>query len=86
LVTSSDIRARIIIFVLSSTAAVRTEFYDPVLLRPGQRIYIDSSMGHAYPAAEDCHEAEVLAVMSSPHKELMTALLTMPGEQREAGG
>ncbi len=70
------------IYVLSGTVVVRTEFYDPVSLRPGQCIYIDSTMGHAYLAAKNCHEAEVLAVMSSPDEELMNALLTMHEEQR----
>ncbi len=70
------------IYVLSGTVVVRTEFYDAVSLTPGQCIYIDSTMGHAYLAAENCHEAEVLAVMSSPDEDLMNALLTMHEEQR----
>ena len=71
------------LYVLSGKVVVQSEFYDPVTLGPGQAIYIDSSMGHAYLAAEDCDEAEVLAVMSSPEEELMESLLTMHEEQRQ---
>jgi transcriptional regulator with XRE-family HTH domain len=71
------------IYVLSGNIVVQTEFYDTVTLRPGQALYIDSSMGHAYLAAEDCEEAEVLGVMSSADEELMEELLTMHDEQRQ---
>lgn len=71
------------LYVLSGKVVVQTEFYDPVTLEPGQALYIDSSMGHAYLAAEDCEEAEVLAVMSSAEEELMESLLTMHEEQRQ---
>ena len=73
------------LYVLSGKVVVQTEFYDPVTLEPGQALYIDSSMGHAYLAAEDCEEAEVLAVMSSAEEELMESLLTLHEEQRQGG-
>jgi transcriptional regulator with XRE-family HTH domain len=72
------------LYVLSGKVVVQTEFYDPVTLEPGQALYIDSSMGHAYLAAEDCEEAEVLAVMSSGEEELMQSLLSIHAGQREA--
>ncbi|MGI4732401.1 MAG: helix-turn-helix domain-containing protein [Janthinobacterium lividum] len=72
------------VYVLSGRVAVTTEFYDPVVLENGQSIYIDSSMGHAYLAAEGCDEAEVLGVMSSADDELMSALLTIHESQRAA--
>lgn len=72
------------LFVLSGRVVVQTEFYDAVTLDPGQALYIDSSMGHAYLAAEDCEEAEVLAVMSSGEEELMQSLLSIHAEQRSA--
>jgi hypothetical protein len=72
------------LYVLSGKVEVQTEFYDPVTLGPGQALYIDSSMGHAYLAAKDCDEAEVLAVMSSSEEELMESLLTIHQEQRGA--
>ncbi|MEG3086960.1 helix-turn-helix domain-containing protein [Sphingomonas sp. PB4P5] len=71
------------LYVLSGKVVVQTEFYDPVTLGPGEVLYIDSNMGHAYLAAEDCDEAEVLAVMSSPEEELMQSLLTIHEEQRQ---
>lgn len=71
------------LYVLSGKVVVQTEFYDPVTLVPGQALYIDSSMGHAYLAAEDCDEAEVLAVMSSDEEEFMESLLTLHEGQRQ---
>ena len=63
---------------------MHTEFYDPVTLNEGQSIYIDSSMGHAYLAAEGCDEAEVLGVMSSADDDqLMQSLLTLHEEQSQ---
>ncbi|TCP36698.1 XRE family transcriptional regulator [Sphingomonas sp. BK235] len=73
------------IYVLSGKVVVHTEFYDPVTLSPGQAIYIDSNMGHAYLAAEDCDEAEVLGVMSSPDETLMESMLHLHEVQRQAG-
>lgn len=71
------------IYVLSGSIVVHTEFYDPVTLGPGQALYIDSSMGHAYLAADGCDEAEVLGVMSSADEALMGSLLSMHDEQRQ---
>ncbi len=73
------------LYVLSGRVEVQTEFYDSVILEPGQAIYLDSSMGHAYLAASGCEEAEVLAVMSSAEEELMESLLHLHHEQREGG-
>ncbi len=41
------------IYVLSGAIEVHTEFYSPVVLKVGESMYIDSSMGHAYVAASD---------------------------------
>lgn len=72
------------IYVLSGRIVVQTEFYDPVTLETGQALYIDSSMGHAYLAAEGCDEAEVLGVMSSAEENLMDAMLNLHEERRLA--
>lgn len=69
------------IYVLRGRVVVITEFYDPVTLDVGQSIYIDSSMGHAYLAADGCDEADVLAVMSSADEELMQSLLSIHEEK-----
>ena len=63
------------IHVLEGSILVHTEFYDPVTLHAGEGIYIDSNMGHAYVAAEDCDEALVLGVCSSEDEALMNSLM-----------
>lgn len=73
------------IYVLAGSIVVHTEFYDPVTLGPGQSIYIDSSMGHAYLAAQGCDEAQVLGIMSSGDEELMQSLLNMHEDQKRSG-
>jgi transcriptional regulator with XRE-family HTH domain len=65
------------IHVLEGTIVVHTEFYDPVELKTGEAIYIDSNMGHAYVAAENCDEALVLGVCSSDDPALATSLMQM---------
>jgi transcriptional regulator with XRE-family HTH domain len=65
------------IHVLEGTIVVHTEFYDPVTLKTGEAIYIDSKMGHAYVAAEDCDEALVLGICSSDDEALMNSLMQM---------
>ena len=64
------------VYVLSGRVIANTEHYDSVALDVGQSIYIGSSMGHAYLAAEGCDEATVLAVMSSADEELLESLMT----------
>jgi len=71
------------IHVLEGSIIVHTEFYDPVTLQTGEGIYIDSNMGHAYVAADDCEEALVLGVCSSTDEGLMTSLMTMLGTEHE---
>ena len=50
------------IYVLEGSVRVHTEFYEPLLLRKGESMYIDSSMGHAYSAGDGCIEAALLRV------------------------
>src|SRR3954469_15010094 len=63
------------IHVLEGSIIVHSEFYDPVTLHAGEGIYIDSNMGHAYIAAEECDEALVLGVCSSEDEALMSSLM-----------
>jgi transcriptional regulator with XRE-family HTH domain len=65
------------VYVLSGKVTVRTEHYDEVTLDVGQSIYFDSSMGHAYLAADGCDEAVVLAVMSGDDAELQASLMSI---------
>jgi transcriptional regulator with XRE-family HTH domain len=64
-------------YVLDGRVEVHTEFYDPVVLEPGESIYLDSQMGHAFLAGEGCEEATVLAVCSSPEEAYMNWLTEM---------
>lgn len=68
------------IYVLEGQVTVHTEFYDPVTLKPGETIYIDSNMGHAYVTAEGCDEATVLGMCSSTDESLMESLLSLHGD------
>jgi len=63
-------------YVLKGAVVLHSEFYDPVVLKEGQSIYFDSSMGHAYLAPEGCDEAEVLTVMSSADEEQMQSIMS----------
>lgn len=65
------------IYVLQGQIEIHTQFYDPVLLKAGESIYIDSNMGHAYIAAEGCAEAVVLGVCSSAEEGLMDSLMSL---------
>jgi transcriptional regulator with XRE-family HTH domain len=72
------------IYVLTGRVAVHTEFYEPVILEPGQCAYIDSSMGHAYILAPGCDEASLLAGCTSSDDELL-GLLRTPAQQQSDG-
>ncbi len=73
------------VYVLTGSIEVHSEYYDPVVLREGESIYIDSNMGHAYLAAPGCDEATTLAVCSSADEDLMTSLLGLHGPGEGAG-
>src|SRR3546814_17960710 len=69
------------IHVLEGRLEVHTEFYDPIVLGPGESVYIDSNMGHAYIAAEGCDEAVLLGVCSSADEQLLESLFTLHGDE-----
>lgn len=71
------------IYVVAGQLVVHTEFYDPVVLNEGESIYIDSAMGHAYLAGENCDEAVAIAVMSSAEDDLMSSLINLHGERSQ---
>jgi transcriptional regulator with XRE-family HTH domain len=66
------------VYVLEGSITVHTEFYDPVVIKSGESIYVDSNMGHAY-VAEGCDEATVLGVCSSSEEGLMESLMSLHG-------
>jgi transcriptional regulator with XRE-family HTH domain len=60
-------------YVLSGSIALHTEFYAPLVMRTGDSVYIDSGMGHAMVALDDC-QARVLSVYAGTG----TAFGTLP--------
>ncbi len=71
------------IYVIEGAIEVHSEFYDPVTLKEGESIYLDSSMGHAYVAAAGCDEAVVLGVCSSSDEDLFDSLMSLRSEGTE---
>lgn len=74
------------IYVVDGSVIVHTEFYDPVTLRVGESIYIDSNMGHGYVTADGCDEAVVLGVCSSAEDGLMDTLMDLHGDDARREG
>jgi len=70
------------IYVLEGAIEVHLQFYTPVVLRAGQGIYLDSTMGHAY-VAKDCDCAVVLAVCSSEDPDLASQLISLAEAEGE---
>ncbi|MBZ9646722.1 XRE family transcriptional regulator [Sphingobium sp. 3R8] len=58
------------IYVVEGAIIVHTEFYDPIELKAGESIYIDSGMGHAYVCAPGFKETLTIGVMSSAEEDL----------------
>ena len=65
------------VFVLEGAVAVHTEFYGPTMLGPGQSMYIDSHMGHAYLAASE-GRCRFLNICSGSEAGLTTAIAAKP--------
>jgi transcriptional regulator with XRE-family HTH domain len=72
------------IYVLTGRIAVHTEFYEPVILEPGQCAYIDSAMGHAYLLGPGCDEATLVAGCTSSDNELLGLLRTSDSPEATA--
>jgi transcriptional regulator with XRE-family HTH domain len=70
------------IYVLEGEIKVHTEHYEPVRLRAGESIYIDSTMGHAYVKVGE-NDALVLGVCSSEDPHHSEALRAMFGDQKQ---
>ena len=62
------------VYVINGTIEVHTDFYDPVTLKPGESMYLDSTMGHGFLLAPDCDEALVMNVASVEAEQLMPIL------------
>jgi mannose-6-phosphate isomerase-like protein (cupin superfamily) len=63
------------VYVLEGSVEVHLQFYAPVVLRQGEGLYVDSTMGHAY-IAKDCDTALILAVCSSEDVDLAEDLIS----------
>jgi len=74
------------LYVLQGRVTVHTEFYDPVTLSPGESVYIDSRMAHAYTAADDAGDALVICVCSTSQEELIGQAQRQVQGQALAGG
>ena len=61
------------VYVLEGTLELHTEFYAPLRIEAGGCIYFDSTMGHAFVAA-DCEVVKFLSVCSRPEPELRAAV------------
>ncbi len=62
------------IYVLTGRVEVHTEFYEPVVLEPGQCMYIDSGMAHAYLLGPGCDEASAISGCTSEDGDLFDSL------------
>jgi transcriptional regulator with XRE-family HTH domain len=72
------------IFVLTGCVAVHTEFYEPVVLEPGQCMYIDSGMGHAYLLGPGCEEASAVSGCTSEDGDLFDSLIKTEFQENSA--
>jgi transcriptional regulator with XRE-family HTH domain len=64
------------VYVLEGAIEVHSEFYDPITLRAGEYVYLDSEMGHGYLVADDFEEATVLAICASAAANLQQQLIS----------
>ncbi len=74
-----------VVYVITGSIEVHTEFYDPVVIKAGELIYIDSTMGHAYLVADGCEEAITLGVCSADDDALAQDLMSLLGEAANGG-
>jgi transcriptional regulator with XRE-family HTH domain len=66
------------VFVLEGSLVVHSEFYAPLILRPGDHVYIDSRMGHAYLAGEGGTCRMLVVCSSASAEEIQKAIHSHP--------
>lgn len=66
--------------VLEGSVIVHLEFYAPLLLQPGDHIYIDSRMGHAYLAGSEGMCRMITVCAGAPSEEIQRAVQNRPAE------
>lgn len=64
------------VYVIEGAAMLHTEFYEPELLKKGEGVYIDSTMGHAYLVPPGYDEAVMLVICASEDDDLQEELIT----------
>ena len=69
------------VYVVSGEIEVRTEFYSPVRLGPGDSIYFDSSMGHMYISVSP-EDAKILSICYDPKAQQQRDVLEFFKEGR----
>lgn len=57
------------IFVIEGEVEVHTDLYEPIILRAGESLYLDSSMGHAY-IARGKGACRILGICSASEQDL----------------
>ena len=60
------------ILVVEGEIEVFTEFYEPIILRTGESLYLDSSMGHAY-IARGKGPCRIIGICSASEQDLREA-------------
>jgi transcriptional regulator with XRE-family HTH domain len=73
------------IYVLEGAIEVHTAFYEPVMLKAGESIYLDSTMGHAYISVGE-GEATILGVCAGPgtgHADAVAAIATRNRQKKK---
>lgn len=68
------------LYVLEGSIELRSEFYEPTILKAGDSAYFDSTMGHAYLAAGD-QPAKLLVMCSSATPNLAQTLREVLSER-----
>jgi transcriptional regulator with XRE-family HTH domain len=62
------------VYALGGRVIVHTEFYAPIELSPGESVYLDSEMGHAYVDGGGSEQAVILTVCSATQETLFQEL------------
>ena len=63
------------VYVIEGAVQLHTQFYEPTMLRKGEGVYIDSTMGHAYVVPPGYDEAIMLVVCASGDEHLQDELI-----------
>ncbi|WP_035485046.1 helix-turn-helix domain-containing protein [Geminicoccus roseus] len=74
------------LYVLRGHVLVHTEYYEPAELAPGESMYLDSTMGHAFLSAPGPKDAQILNVCHSPNAGHFRSLLDLARAQEARSG